>query len=134
MPTTGIINGTDLLVYVGTTAIASATSHTLNIGNDMRDTSNKSSAGWKEQLAGQRNWTIDGEGLFSFDAAYGFTQLFTLMTNRTKVTVKFAGPSGDKKWSGDAFLSSLSASAPNEDNTTYSFTFEGTGALTEATA
>lgn len=134
MATTGVVNGTDLLVYVGTVAVACATSHTLNIGQDMRDTSSKCSAGYKTQLPGQRNWTIDGEGLFAFDSPYGFSDLYTLWSTRAKVTLKFSTEvAGDKRYSGEAYLSSLSASAPNEDNTTFSFSFEGTGPLTETT-
>lgn len=129
-----IINGTDLIVYVDDVAIAGSTSHTLNVGNDMRDTSTKSSAGWKDQLPSQRNWTIDGEALFSFVGSVGFTNLFTLLNSKTRVVLKFTtGGSTTTRWTGNAYLSSLSANAPNEDNTTFSYTFEGVGLLVPTT-
>ena len=42
--TTGIINGTDMLVYVDSVAIAHSTSCTLNLTSATRDVSSKTSA------------------------------------------------------------------------------------------
>lgn len=132
--TTGILNGTALILYVNDVAIAYSTSHSLSMSMATREITNKSSAGWKDVLEGLREWSIDGENLFAFDASYGFDDLFGLINNRTKVTVKFSTEaSGDKFYSGSAYLTSLSKEAPTEGNTTYSYTFEGAGVLTEST-
>ena len=130
--TVGPVNGADLLVYVGGSLIAHATSCSLDLSMATRDISTKSSAGWSAKGAGQRNWSVSGDGLYAFDATYGFSELMALITNRTSVTLKVAtvDPLNDR-YTGTAFLTSLSMSAPNEDNTTYSFTFEGSGALTD---
>jgi hypothetical protein len=40
---------------------------------------------------------------------------------------------GDKKYSGSALLTNLKRTAGLEDNATFTVSFEGTGALTEAT-
>ena len=55
------------------------------------------------------------------------------LATRTELTVMFSTEvSGDYKYSGSAWLTSMSMDSPNEDNTTYSLSFSGTGALTQA--
>jgi len=132
--TTGIINGTDLLVYVDGVAVAHAVSHSLDMGMGIRDSSTKSSAGWKAVKPGQRNWNVSGEHLYAFDATFGATGLMSLWTDRTEVTIKLAtSNSANLRFSGKAYLTSLVLNAPNEENSTFSFAFEGTGALTLST-
>ena len=132
--TVGILNGTLLKVYVNGVAVAKTTSHTLNTSMSTRDITTKDSAGWKEGLEGLREWSIDGDFLQSEDAAYGYQDLFAHYTNRTKVTLKFTSSvSADVYYQGSAYLTSLSREAPLEDNVSGSFSFEGTGVLSEKT-
>ena len=134
--TCGIINGSDFLVYVEGVAIAHATSHSLNVTQATRDATTKDNLGWRSKLSGMREWSCTADGLISLDqsAILGTTDLFTLMTNRTTVTVKFATDnSGDAYWGGEAILSSLNLDAPMEENGTYSATFEGVSSLVEYT-
>lgn len=134
MATTGKFNGTDILVYVDGVAVAHATSHSLNVNADMIDATTKSSAGWKDILPGLRDWSIDCEGLVAYDAAEGFSEAFADINSRTQVVVKFSTEeTGDKRYTGNAYVSSLSASAPLEDVVTYSLSFTGDGALSEET-
>jgi TP901-1 family phage major tail protein len=134
MATAGVINGSDFFMYHSKTVIAHATSHTLNVNLATRDISSKDSAGWKGTGAGQRSWTASGNGLYTFDAAFGFSQLMALVTNRTRVYVKLATKTAtNKAYWGYGYLTSITLDAPNEDNSTYSFSFEGDGALTEIT-
>ena len=141
MATQGIINGTEFGVYDGSTLVAYATSGSVSINHSLRDISNKESSGWKEQLEGQRDWEMSCEGMVAFLAAGGgaiggksVDELFTsYLATRTVLTVMFSTEvSGDLKYSGSAWLTSLSMDAPNEDNTTYSMSFSGTAALTQA--
>ena len=132
--TVGIRNGTLVKVYVDGTAIANTTSHTFTVTQATRETTNKDSAGCKETMEGIVDWTMDGDFLQAEDAAYGFSELFALITNRTKVTLKFtSNVSSDKYLQGDARLVSLDESAPLEDNISGSFSFEGTGKIVEKT-
>jgi TP901-1 family phage major tail protein len=125
-----VLNGTKMLLYVGGIAIAGATSHTLSLNMDTRESTNKDSQGWRELLESVRSWTVSGEGLKSFDAAYGHDDLAALYVNRTPVVVKLSTEqSGETYYEGSAFLTSIDADFPNEDNSTFSFTFEGTGPL-----
>ena len=138
MATVGIINGTKFGVYDGGTLVAYATSGSISINHNVRETSNKESEGWKEVLEGQRDWEISCEGMVAFDggATKSVDELFTsYITTRASLTVSFeSSESGDKKWSGTAFLSSISLDAPNEESTTYSCSFTGTGVLTQASS
>lgn len=134
MATTGKFNGTDILVYVDGVAIAHATSHTLNVNMEMIDATTKSSGGWKDVLPGLRDWSIDCEGMIAWDATEGFSEAFADLSARTQVTLKFSTEvTGDDRYTGTAYITSLSASAPLEDVVTYSLSFAGDGALTKET-
>jgi len=141
MATTGVINGTKFGVYAGATKIGYATSASLSINHNLRDTSTKDSGGWRSQLEGQRDFEISVEGMVIFSTASGaiadltVDELYsTYIATRAELTIKFSTEvSGDYKWSGQAFMTSLSMDTPNEDSSTFSASFSGTGALTQAT-
>jgi len=63
MPTTGIFNGTNLVVLVGTEVVAHSTSCSLSVSADLPDATTKSSGGWAEQIAGLRSWSLTTDGL-----------------------------------------------------------------------
>lgn len=141
MATSGIINGTKFGIYQGSTLIAYATSGSLSINHSARETSNKESGGWKEIMEGQRDWEISVEGMVAFltlaaGAVGGDTvnELFSAyIATRTPLTISFeSSETGDFKWSGSAYLVSLSLDAPNEESSTYSCSFTGTSVLTQA--
>jgi predicted secreted protein len=133
MASTGYQNGTDIGLYVDSTLVAFGTSHDFETTLETRDASSKDSLGWAEKREGQRSWTVSGEFIFAEDAAYGFTDLFALINARSQVEVRFSSDIvGDKEYTGQAYLTSLSKSAPNEDTVTYSGSFEGTGAIVES--
>ena len=118
-----------------------ATSASLSINHNLRDTSTKDSGGWREQLEGQRDFEVSVEGMVIFTALGGgaiadltMDELYaTYIATRTVFTIMFSTEvTGDYKWSGQAFMTSLSADAPNEDSSSWSASFSGTGALTQA--
>jgi predicted secreted protein len=141
MATTGVINGTKFGVYAAGTKIGYATSASLSINHNLRDTSTKDSGGWRSQLEGQRDWEISTEGMVIFATSGGaiadltVDELYTsYIATRTEFEIKFSTEeSGDYKWTGNAFMTSLSMDTPNEDSSTWSVSFSGTGALTQAT-
>ena len=143
MATSGIINGTRFGVYDGANLIAYATSGSISINHSARETSNKESAGWKEIMEGQRDWEMSVEGMLAFltlagGAVGGSTvnELFTsYIATRASLTVTFeSSTAGDPNWSGDCYMTSISADAPNEESSTYSASFSGTSVLTQATS
>ena len=134
MATTGIMNGTLLGVYVGSTLVAHATEGSISLSMDTRDATTKDSSGYRDLLEGTRSGSISVSALYADDAAYGVTDLMTAFSNRTTLTVKFSTEvSGDDYWSATCYLTSLEVSAATEDNATYSASFEISGAVTFST-
>jgi len=132
--TTGIINGTDMLVYVDSVAIAHSTSCTLNLTSATRDVSSKTSAGVTNREYGKRDWSVTGDGLYQFTTSNNFSDLFSLYANRTKVTIRVSTETADNKYyEGEAVLTSLNATFPSEENSTFTYTFEADGDITEYT-
>lgn len=114
--------------------IAYTQNHTLTMGMETRDATTKDSSGWATKKEGLRSWSISGDGLYYFAATYGPSDLFGLLENRTRVSLKFTtNVSGDKYFTGYAYLTSLEVSAPQEDTASFSFSFEGDGAIDEVT-
>ena len=131
--TTNVINGTDLLLYIdATNVIGHSTTCSLTLNADMRDVSNKDSVGWKAVLPGMKNWTCQAEGLTVFADTYNMKYLMSLIINKTVVAIKFTtlNTTGDYSWTGNAYVTSVNVSASNEANSTFSVSFQGTGALT----
>jgi predicted secreted protein len=142
MPTTGIFNGTNLVVLVGTEVVAHSTSCSLSVSVDLPDATTKSSNGWADQIGGLKSWSLTTDGLATVEptgANFVVGDIFTQLASRTAVTVKFTTVStgstvvpGDLVWSGLAFIESLDVTADMESPATYSVSFTGTGALTQA--
>lgn len=156
-----IIDGTDLMVFVGGKSIALATNHTLNISAETADsTSHKDAkAGWIERTVKTTSWELSSENLYAVagdgdDTVEGqtFLDLFDTMTGtEKKVDVIFGIPTKDDGNDGDvdeggwegakttylkgkAYITSLEANAPCGENATFSVTFSGTGKLEKVTA
>lgn len=142
MAATSIMNSTDVVIQIseddGTSydIIGRATSASLSVSMETRDTTNKDSAGWQQNLEGLKSWSLSGDGLVTYSISGDFDtpdDLFTLLSNRTLVKVKFgSATSGEIDYTGDAYLVSYEQEAGVEENVTYSFGFTGTGVLTQA--
>ena len=142
MAATSIMNSTDVVIQIsedgGTTydIIGRATSASLSVSMETRDTTSKDSAGWQENLEGLKSWSLSGDGLVTYSISGDYDtpdDLFTLLSNRTLVKVKFgSATSGEIDYTGDAYLVSYEQEAGVEENVTYSFGFTGTGVLTQA--
>ena len=63
MATTGVLNGTSLVVLIGTEVIAHATSCSLSVSSDLPDATTKDSGGWNENIAGAKSWSLTTDGL-----------------------------------------------------------------------
>ena len=142
MAPNGVLNGTKFAVYAAGTKIAYATTASISINHNLRDTSTKDSGGWRDQLEGQRDWEVSVDGMLIFvdgsgGAIAGLTanELYSsYIATRTEFELKFSTEeAGDIKWTGNAFMTSLSMDTPNEDSSTWSASFSGTGTLTQAT-
>ena len=131
MATTGIMNGTLLGVYVGSTLIAHATEGSISLSMDTRDATTKDSSATRDLLEATKSGTISVSALYAEDATYGVDDLMTAWSARTTLTVKFSTEvTGDHYWEASAYVTSLEVNAGMEDNVSYSATFELSGAIT----
>jgi predicted secreted protein len=137
MPTTGVVNSTLFKLRTGgtPTVVGDLLDVTLSVNHETRDVTTKDSAGWRELLEGLRSYSLNCSGLLAFDTTNAGTDMIDSVTNRTLIEWEFGtGVTGDPKYSGEGYVSTLEAGSPGrEDNATYSFTIEGTGAYTVGT-
>ena len=100
-----VIKGGDLMLFVGGKSIAYATSHTLTISADTKETSSKDSGGkWQTSEVGVLSWTCSSENLCGdTEAGIGFDELFEYMVARKPITGVFA-LEGDSTDYEDKFL------------------------------
>jgi len=141
MATTGIFNGTSLVLKVDTggtgspALLGASTSCSVNFTLDTFETTNKDSAHRKSYLPAATGFTMDCEAFYTSDETVAADNLMTALNLRTLIDVEFneaAGESGDTKYTGKAYITSCSLNAPNEDAATYSISLQGSGALTIA--
>jgi len=141
MATTGIFNGTDLVLSVDTsgggsaTLLGASTSCSVNYSLDTFETTNKDSSHVKAYLPAAHGWTMDCEAFYTTEEANAPDNLMSALQSRTQIDVEFnqaSDETADTKYTGKAYITSCALSAPNEDAATYSISLQGTGALTIA--
>ena len=144
MATTGVFNGTSLVVLISGQVIGHSTSCSLSLAVDAPDASDKEAGGWAVEIGGQKSWSVTTDGLSTVVpgvlANYVSTdELMILAADRVAVTLKFTTvtgttpTTGDVYWTGSAFIESVDITADMENPVTFSVSFKGTGALTTAT-
>jgi predicted secreted protein len=131
MPTSGIINGKLLRIFVGAVAVAKATECQLSVTANTRGSSHKDSGGWEERLTSTKSWTMTTNGLLAFDSTPNPTGLLSTLIAGTTVTVMLSTEvTGDTFFTGTAVITKFDVSAANEEDSTFSVDFAGAGALT----
>jgi TP901-1 family phage major tail protein len=131
-----VANGTALLVTIGGTAVSCQTDDTaLNLTRDMIETTCKDATGSaKTYIPGEKDATIDVNAAYIVDDADGFTSVFSNFDNGTEITwVWGSTAAGEKSYTGSGYVSDLSASGPQNDRATFSFTIQVTGEVSEQT-
>jgi hypothetical protein len=129
MATTGTVKGNLVGVYIddgasGYDLIACATNASLNITNDMIETVCKDNDGARSVLPGQQSVSISIEGLTAYNNV-GRTQLFASVKDKTLLTLQYgSGVSGDPYVQVDAYISSFEETAPLNDSTSFSVSFD----------
>ena len=147
-----IQNATNVAIRVGGrtdgNTIAYATSASLSVNMDLRDTTTKSSLGWQENLGGLKSWEMSGDAFVELSAATAtgndpfkegtevnstlknISSLYATWAAGLAVTVAFGNDT--KEYYGSAIITSISIDAGMEENATYSISLQGAGALTQA--
>ena len=135
MPTTGTVNGRIIKIFVDSTAVTCQTNSTIEMTMEPRESTCKDTVGNAAAfLAGRTSWTLGGEAKLAFDATKGFSALYTAWKNGSSLAVAWQSTvAGDKGYSGTGFITSLSGDTPDNVDSTFSFSIQGSGALTEFT-
>ena len=148
-----ILNGTDLILKVAADGgskeiIGNSTSCSLDISVDERDMSTKDSKAWKAIGTGMKSYSISCEALYVNQAvasAQDFAELFELALGGvagttaagTKIdwemTLNATLATGDRTYSGEGYITSLSLNAGLEESASYSVTIAGTGGIVQTT-
>lgn len=125
-----IINGTDLFVFLDTNhPVGHATSHTLTISMETRQTSNKDSGAFKTRAEGRLDVTATCEGLMAYGS---FEDIVTKEIARAPLLILFARKVGTTNTaatsgtyaSGYFYVTNWEGTAPDAGNATYSVSFE----------
>lgn len=135
MATTGTVLAKNMKIYVGANAITCQLNASLSCSTNTFQTTCKDSVANSEYLPGAKEWSISGSANFSFDATYGFEDLWDSWDTQSVIVPIFqTGVTGDLKWSGNSYISELNATSDGVDAAVeYDVTFQGTGALAKAT-
>jgi predicted secreted protein len=134
MATSGVFNGTNLLVKVGGTVIGHTTSCTLSISHDIADATTKDSAGWSEGISGLRSGEISFDGLVDYADANSAIDLIDLISTRAKVTCVFGtAATGDTIYTAQGFIASIEQTGEMEAAVTFSGSITLTGAIVAST-
>ncbi len=134
MATTGVFNGTNLLLKIEGTTVGHTTSCSLSLSMDTPEATTKDSAGFSEYIGGVKGGEISFEGLIAYDDSFNAIQAADNLLNRTQLTCIFGTTeSGDAIYTAEAFLTSVEMSGEMEAATTYSGSLTITGAITKST-
>ena len=139
MPSTGIMNGTLLVLQVSSdgntfTNIGHSTSASLSFSLDTPEATSKDSGGYREVIAGTRSIEISFDGLVAYDDSVDIDTLLGFANNRTKIHARFGtAVSGDTTYAVQGFLSSIEYTADSEAPITFSGTFTSSGSVSIGT-
>ena len=122
------VTGTGGAVKIGTNKIAEISNWSLDLGADDIDITSFDSNGWKEYLAGLKEWSGSIEGNFKSTDANGQKAILTAWLNGTALAFTFVVSSG-VTFQGSAYVKP-SIEVPVDDKASFSCDITGTGALT----
>jgi predicted secreted protein len=122
------VTGKSGAVKLGANKIAEISNWSLDLGADDIDITSFDSNGWKEYLAGLKEWSGSIEGNFKPNDTNGQKAILTAWLNGTALTFTFEVSSG-VTFQGSALVKP-SIEVPVDDKATFSCAIQGTGALT----
>lgn len=134
------IDGKHVLLKVGSTVVLGQTGGSLEFSVDMLETTDKSdkdpSTGvtHKTYIAGDRDGTITIDGNYK-DGANGWPLLFDLYATQVTPATLYYGSTvpGQKAYTQDGWITSVSRTDPRNGISTYSASFQKSGAPVEST-
>lgn len=134
MATTGVFNGTNLILKIESVALGHTTSCSLSLNNDLPEATTKDSSGFQEVIAGVMSGELSFDGLVAYDDTANAIQLSDYLLARTQLTCVFGTTiTGDAVYTAEGFLSSVEMSAEMESPVSYSGSITLTGSITKST-
>lgn len=134
MPTTGVFNGTNLILKIEDTTLGHTTSCSLSLSNDLPEATTKDSSGFQELISGVMSGEISFDGLVAYDDSANAIELADYLLARTQLTCVFGtAVTGDEVYTAEGFLSSVEMSAEMESPVSYSGSISLTGSITKST-
>lgn len=137
VPSSGYINGSDLLLNVGGKAIGHCTTHTITFNSETKDRAVKPAASqsysaglWKGKGVTGLSISISAEGLRYYgESENGYAELSALWGAGASIQVKAFQREGDESpyVVGNFIIASLEETSPAQDDATYSITLESDG-------
>lgn len=131
------IAGKDILLSIwdetGSTllAVAGQQGLTINRDKDTIEVTSKDSQGWKQNVVGFKEWSIDNDGVYVRDHN-SHKKLKEIFEGDDPVLLKVTNQKAQTEmFGGLALLTSYPIEAPYDDAVTYSASFTGTGALVD---
>ena len=120
-----MINGNDIIVYVGSDAIAATKSNEMQSQCEVVEVASPTSGQWREYIPGRKDWQVNAQCLVS--SASNIQQMLQV---GSVVTIAFKDRSANTLLSGSAIMTQADYQAIRGNKATGTFQFVGTGALT----
>ena len=134
MATTGVFNGTNLILTIEGDTVGHPTSCSMSLSMDTPEATTKDSNGFSEYIGGVKGGEISFEGLVAYDDTANAIEFADYLLARTQLTCVFGtAETGDAVYTAEGFLSSVEMSAEMEAAVTYSGSITITGAITKST-
>jgi len=137
MATTGIIDGHNLRWYLDGTAILKATTGSISFSKELKERTHKDQSGsWAEKRGGTKSFSGSAEAYLaegeSFETLWG---AFDELAAASEIMdMEFTtGVAGDKFFNCTCIVTSIEVTADDNEDVTYSISFEGTGQPTRDT-
>lgn len=125
-----ILNGTSCVIKANGDIISFGKTANFKRSMATRDTTTKSSAGWKGTAEAIKSGSFDFKGLLSYDAFCGFIDLWYYASTRFKFEVIY--DQNGVTYTAQSYITSLSQSGELEGSVEFDATFEITGAIVKA--
>ena len=134
MATTGVFNGTNLILTIEGDTVGHTTSCSMSLSMDTPEATTKDSNVFSEYIGGVKGGEISFEGLVAYDDTANAIEFADYLLARTQLTCVFGtAETGDAVYTAEGFLSSVEMSAEMEAAVTYSGSITITGAITKST-
>ena len=118
--------GLQILIYIDGEKVCGQKDAILNQTANFSDISNRIEKKWEKSIVAERSWNIKCNGLVIKNAE-SFKKMETAFLNGTPIAIVLMDD--DKKFTGNALISSFPLTANYNDSFLYNITLTGTGEL-----